>query len=212
MSRRECEIQLSLQLPAGSETVSSVLEGTLLHLLATPCVYQKLKDEISNAIHNGVISDPITNEEAKKLPYLQVMFGQALVSRNQGRSTNFVQAIIYEGLRIMPPALNGFPKQVPPEGDTIQGVFVPGGTEIFINIWNMARNEDIFGPDVETFRPERFLESSEEGRARMMKIVDLVFGHGRWQCPGKLLALIELNKIFVQVSRKLLIHWPFVIR
>ena len=101
---------------------------------------------------------------------------------------------------MMPPVLSGFPKRVPPEGDTIDGVFFPGGTEIFINTWNMARNKAIFGLDVDIFRPERFLECGIEARARMAKTIDLIFGHGRWQCPGKTLAWIELNKFFVQVS------------
>ena len=72
MSRRECEVELALQVPAGSETVTTALEGVFFHLLATPHAYQKFKAEISDAIHYGLISDPITNEEAKRLPYLQV--------------------------------------------------------------------------------------------------------------------------------------------
>lgn len=64
----------------------------------------------------------------------------------------------------------------------------------------MLRNKEVFGDDMEVFRPERFLESSEETRLEMMKSIDLAFGHGRWQCPGKTLAWLELNKIFVEVS------------
>ena len=29
--------------------------------------------------------------------------------------------------------------------------------------------------------------------------LELVFGYGRWQCLGRNVALIELNKIFVEV-------------
>lgn len=45
-----------------------------------------------------------------------------------------LQAIIREGIRVWPPAVNLFPHDVPPEGDTIavdgKEYFLPSGTEI----------------------------------------------------------------------------------
>lgn len=35
-----------------------------------------------------------------------------------------------EGLGLWPPVTGLFPKVVPPEGDTFNGVFLPGGIEI----------------------------------------------------------------------------------
>jgi hypothetical protein len=35
----------------------------------------------------------------------------------------------------------------------------------------------------------------------MEATLELVFGHGRWQCLGRNVALIELNKVYVEVSR-----------
>jgi cytochrome P450 len=100
----------------------------------------------------------------------------------------------------------GFAKRVPPQGDTIAGKFVPGGTDIMTNMFAMLRNRDVFGEDADVFRPERFLESSSssdgDNRKRMQlqhKVIDLSFGHGRWGCPGKMLAWMELNKTFVEV-------------
>lgn len=66
----------------------------------------------------------------------------------------------------------------------------------------MMRQESIFGSDVQLFRPERFLECSEDKKAEMARTVDLVFGYGRWMCAGKTLALVELNKIFFEVCYK----------
>lgn len=63
------------------------------------------------------------------------------------------------------------------------------------------RQERIFGSDVQLFRPERFLECSEDKKTEMSRTVDLVFGYGRWMCAGKTLALVELNKIFFEVCR-----------
>ncbi|KAI1422385.1 cytochrome P450 [Xylaria sp. FL1777] len=181
MTRRECELELAIQLPAGSETSTTAIRGIMLHLLSSPQVYQKLQEEITTAIQESRISSPITNEEARRLPYLQ--------------------AVINEGLRMVPPAITGFPKKVPAGGDILCGKFVPEGTDIFVNLWSMLRNKEIFGPDAEVFRPERFLECNQEKRSELMRNVDLAFGHGRWQCPGKTLAWLELNKIFVEILR-----------
>lgn len=115
------------------------------------------------------------------------------------------QAVIQEGLRMVSPVVMGFPKRVPAGGDTIDGKFVPAGTDVFVNFWSMLRNRDTFGEDADVFRPERFLECDEVKRAYLAKNVDLAFGHGRWMCPGKTLAWIELNKIFVEVCGVLLL-------
>jgi len=61
-----------LVLPAGSETVAVSLRGLVLNVVASPPVYRRIKDEIRQGIKQGTISEPITAEEAKSLPYLQV--------------------------------------------------------------------------------------------------------------------------------------------
>lgn len=58
----------------------------------------------------------------------------------------------------------------------------------------------IFGDDAELFRPERWLECDAAKATEMRRVVELVFGYGRWACAGKSLAFLELNKIFVEVS------------
>lgn len=64
--------------------------------------------------------------------------------------------------------------------------------------WELMRNR-IFGDDVHLFRPERFTEASDDRRAEMYRTTELVFGSGRWQCAGKSLAFMELNKVFFEV-------------
>lgn len=91
-------------------------------------------------------------------------------------------------------------KEVPPGGDTIDGMFVPGGTRIGHNTLALQRSAAVFGDDAEIFRPERWLEASAEKAREMTAVVELVFGHGRWMCAGKSVAFMELNKIFVEVS------------
>jgi cytochrome P450 len=141
-----------------------------------PRIVAKLRAEFSSAN----ISSPIKDSEARNLPYLQ--------------------AVIKEGLRIFPPIPGLLSKEVPPEGDMINGKFIPGGTKIGWGIFGVCRDKAIWGQDSDLFRPERWLEASAEKFKEMDSTLDLVFGYGRYQCLGKNLAFMELNKIFIEVS------------
>jgi cytochrome P450 len=110
-----------------------------------------------------------------------------------------LQAVIYEGLRILPAFTALVPKEVPPGGDTLHGKFVPEGTNICANVWGMLRRKEIYGQDADMFRPERFLVDQEQ-RQRMERNTELVFSYGRWSCAGKIVAFLELNKALVQVK------------
>lgn len=118
------------------------------------------------------------------------------------------QAVINEGLRVANPVIAGFPKKVPPGGDVVCGKKLPGGTDVHVNFQSLMRDREVFGDDVDIFRPERFIEADDETLARRRKVVDLLFGFGRWLCLGRVLALLELNKIFVEVSKLLTRAFP----
>ena len=161
---------------AGSDTTATAIRSTLLHLIMHPRIMSKLRAEISST----ALSSPIQDTEARKMPYLQ--------------------AVIKEGLRIFPPIVGLMSKEVPPGGDIIHNQFVPGGTKIGFGAWSCFRDTNAWGHDAETFRPERWLEASPEALKEMEATSELAFGYGRYQCLGKNLAMMELNKIFVEVN------------
>ncbi|EFY94494.1 Cytochrome P450 CYP527G1 [Metarhizium robertsii ARSEF 23] len=185
----EIEDEALIQIFAGSDTTAIVIRSVMLHLIATPrvcvatnrCGNSRLKTNIKNAISSGEVSTPITLAQAQSLPYLQ--------------------AVIWEGFRMRPAVTYGHYKVVPPGGDTIAGIRVPGGTAIGHNHYGMMRNEEIFGGDVDVFRPERYLD--QPNGDEMQRTVELVFGTGRWMCVGKQVALMELNKIFWEFELQL---------
>ncbi|KAK3339848.1 cytochrome P450 [Lasiosphaeria hispida] len=185
LTQPEVEGEANLQILAGSETTSTALAATLIYLATTPHAYAGLKRQIRDAIDGGLVAAdrPITFEQAQKLPYLQ--------------------AVVWEGFRIRAPVNYGHYKSVPPVGDTIQGVFLPGGTTIGHNSLALTRNASVFGQDVEIFRPERFLEPEcdAEKRAYRVRSLDIIFGGGRWTCSGKQVALFELNKVIFEFMR-----------
>lgn len=163
---------------AGSDTTATAIRATFLYIISNSQILSSLLSEISSP--PIPLSSPISDSEARKLPYLQ--------------------AIIKEGLRIFPPVVGLMEKAVPPEGDTLNGRFVPGGTRIGYGAWGIFRNRKVWGEDADVFRPERWLGDDKEKVKEMEGVLGLVFGEGRWQCLGKNVALMELNKVFVEVS------------
>ncbi|KAJ9660997.1 hypothetical protein H2201_006725 [Coniosporium apollinis] len=147
LTQEEAESNSVLQIMAGSDTSATVIRALFLYLITSPLVLAKLRSEIDGAIKDGRISSPIRDSEARQLPYLQ--------------------ACIREALRIYPPVTGILEKVVPPEGDTVNGIFIPGGTFIGQCTWALGRNVETYGLDVELFRPERWLDAQGEELRRM---------------------------------------------
>lgn len=157
----------------------------MLYIITTSRVYTTLQREIDTASQQNRLSSPIVQDsEARLLPYLQ--------------------AVIKEGMRIHPPATGLVAKRVPLEGDEIDGVKLPPGTKIGVNMWALLRDAKVFGNDAENFRPERWLEATGEKLKEMERQQELVWGYGKYVCIGRSVALIELNKIFVEVRLAIL--------
>jgi cytochrome P450 len=151
----------------------------MLHMTTSPTTTTTLHAELSTAAATKRISLPITDAEAKTLPYLQ--------------------ACIKEGLRTWPPVTGLLSKEAPPDGDVINGSFIPGGTKVAYCAWGVFRNREVWGRDADLYRPERWLEADEERVKVMENTLELLFAPGRWQRLGKGITLIELNKLFVEV-------------
>jgi cytochrome P450 len=163
---------------AGTDSNSVALRGIFLHIFTSPLVYKKLQEEIDTSTASGLISNPVTNMESLKLPYLN--------------------ACIREGMRVWPPFTGLTTKKINPGGEIIKGTFIPGDTSIATSLWGFQRNP-VFGKDVEAFRLERWLEASDDKRKEMERVNDLVFGSGRWSCLGKTMVLMETRQVIVEV-------------
>ncbi|KAF2102472.1 cytochrome P450 [Rhizodiscina lignyota] len=154
---------------AGSDTTAWTLSAFFYYVLRTPGVYSKLVKEIRDAGATGLF--PYT--QTQKMPYLD--------------------ACIKETFRMHPAGRFGSERVVPREGATICDEHIPGGSVVVINAWPIHRRRDIWGDDVETFRPERWLENEE--RAKRMYSMLSQFGHGNFICIGKNISLLEMYKV-----------------
>ncbi|POR38486.1 Pisatin demethylase [Tolypocladium paradoxum] len=179
LTQSEAESEILMQILAGSDTTATAIRATMLHIMSNARVLNKLRAEIKEFNPTWPV---ITDAEARTMPYLQ--------------------AVIKEGLRMFPPVAGLMAKEVPQGGDTFKGVFLPGGTRIGYCAWGVVRYPDVWGEDAHEFRPERWIEASPEKIREMDGTVELVFGYGRWQCLGRNVAFMELNKVFVELLRR----------
>ncbi|KAM0321505.1 hypothetical protein ACHAQA_010073 [Verticillium albo-atrum] len=167
---------------AGSDTTATAIRSILLLIITTPRVHAALLSEIAALAPTLAADQVISDERARKLMYLQ--------------------AVIKEGLRWFPPVTGMLSKQVPSSGDEWKGVRLPPGTLVGFSAWGVMRARQFWGDDAAEFRPERWLEVPLERQREMEATLGLTFGYGKWHCLGKEVALIELNKVFVELLRR----------
>ncbi|PYH91399.1 cytochrome P450 [Aspergillus ellipticus CBS 707.79] len=124
---------------AGSDTTALSIGAILYYLCKYPECKARLVDEILAESKAGSI-------------------GRANVPWEVAGKMTYLQACIHEGLRLHPAAGMSMPRVVPPEGITVKGTYLPGGTVIGANPWVVHRHKQIFGDDADVFRPDRWLE------------------------------------------------------
>ena len=182
LTQQECEVESLLQILAGADSTATALRTTFLHILTSPPTYGKLRQEIETAVEAGNVDYPV-------------------IKHSQAQELRYLQACIKEGLRMFMP-LHGLAGRVSPypDGATINGVFIPPGTEVGMSTYAMNHRKDFYGPDADTFHPERWIENDEETVKGFDRINELVFGTGRSSCLGKNIALMELSKAIFEVS------------
>ena len=117
----------------------------------------KLREEIDAAASVGQWNEELPRfSELTKLPYLT--------------------AVINESLRLSPSVGGTFTRRVPAGGAVVlTDEIVPAGTLVGVNNWVMGRNRNIYGPDAELFKPERWLDESNR---KELRDYDFAFGHG----------------------------------
>ena len=170
---------------AGSETTGISLAAVFYYLLKNPKCYAKLMEELNEGIAYGIVENRptglVTWTESQKLPYLD--------------------ACIKEAFRLHPAAGLPLERIVPAQGAEICGQMIPGGTIVGCSAWVIHRRLEVFGQDVEAYRPERWLEAGKEGRKNMESCM-FQFGMGARTCIGKNISLLEIYKLVPSFLRR----------
>jgi len=170
---------------AGSETTAISLSAVFYHLLRHPAAHAKLMQELDEAVQNGIIAErpngAVSWAESQKLPYLD--------------------AVVQESFRLHPAAGLVLERVVPAQGIEVLGERIPGGTIVGCNAWVLHRRPEVFGEDVDAFRPERWIEAGPE-KLREMKATMFQFGAGARTCIGRHISTLEIYKLVPSLLRR----------
>ncbi|ORX65821.1 cytochrome P450 [Linderina pennispora] len=156
----------------GTDTTSLTMTWTLHYLMLYPECYRKAVEEVRS-----------------------VFAPDHLIGYSEGRSQlPYVEACIYESMRIR--AVSGviLPRVVPPGGATFQGHFIPAGKTIGVNVAGMNHHQSLW-KDSKRFMPERFIDNPK------LKQQVMTFSTGVRICPGRALAWIEMITIFANLLK-----------
>ena len=164
----------------GAETTTSSIRAALYFLMKNPTAMTKLQQEIDQTCHeHSWPSDvPVALDLAKSMEYLQ--------------------AVIYESMRLFP--ANGLPlsRVSPPEGLEIHRYYFPPGVQLTVYSWALHRNKRLFGEDAAEFKPERWLDKD---RSQDLHRRFFSFGYGSRGCLGRHLAWMEMLKAISTIFR-----------
>ncbi|RKF55520.1 Cytochrome P450 monooxygenase FUM15 [Golovinomyces cichoracearum] len=166
--------QMMTFLAAGHETTSNALTWAVYLLSLHPSCQTRLRAEIR-----------------ANLPKLNPI---ELIGSSQIDNLRYLNAVCNEVLRYYPPV--SLTMRVAAHETTILGHRVPKDVTIIVSPWAVNRSKELWGPDVNTFNPERWLPSDTnphpaDGGATS-NYSFLTFIHGPRSCIGQKFSKGEL--------------------
>ncbi|KAJ6110808.1 Cytochrome P450 [Penicillium sp. IBT 16267x] len=165
----------------GSDTTGFNLQWIIYYLLKHPACLSRLQQEIDQAVLEGKISYPPTLQDLSTLQYLEV--------------------VIKEGLRYALLLQLSMDRVVPKGGMDICGYHIPEGITVGCQSRVIHFDKSVYGDDAESFRPERWLEASDEKR-KVMERCGIWFGSGKHTCIGQHFARAKMMKVLALMLMK----------
>ncbi|KAF2792082.1 cytochrome P450 4F3 omega-hydroxylase [Melanomma pulvis-pyrius CBS 109.77] len=175
----EMEVNAAALLVAATAPVSDTLSGAVYLLAKNRDKLVKLREEVDGLAKS---EEDITMVLTGKMTYLM--------------------AVINESLRCYTPTPGGGRRKAPPEGATVSGYFVPGGTIVCVYQLPAFTLPNNFALP-ETFLPERWLPADHPDRPNATlsdkQEVFQPFSVGPKACLGKGMALAEIKFILARL-------------
>ncbi|PPQ74552.1 hypothetical protein CVT24_004346 [Panaeolus cyanescens] len=195
-SEEENYAQLATFIFAGTETTSNATACILWLLAQNQDVQTKLRIELREAMEKA--DGDIPHDELVGLPYLDAICRETLrlyapvwqLSRKPTKDIFLPLSHPITGL----------------DGRKISEIFVPKGTNIMCGLLASNRNTDIWGPDADEWKPERWLEGLPDSvsDAHLPGIYShlMTFSAGGRSCIGLKFSQLEMKAILaVLLSR-----------
>ncbi|KAL9595950.1 MAG: hypothetical protein Q9219_006141 [cf. Caloplaca sp. 3 TL-2023] len=173
--------QMMTFLAAGHETTASALTWAIYLLAKHPDIQTRLRNEIRSLLPHPIENPPtiVTSETMAKLTYLH----------------DFCREV----LRLYPTV--ALTIRVAVKNTTICGQPIPKNTTIMIPPWAVNGNTELWGPDAEEFRPERWQQrktqfdpsSADKDNNTSTNYQFMTVLHGPRSCIGQSFAMGELQ-------------------
>ncbi|ETW77818.1 cytochrome P450 monooxygenase 60 [Heterobasidion irregulare TC 32-1] len=167
LSERESAWAAASTYVAGADTTAASFSWWMLAMLAYPDAQKRAQAEIDSVVGRSRLP---SFSDMDHLPYLRAM--------------------VKETFRWRSPDPLGVPHSSCKD-DWYQGLFIPAGTICIVNCWALNHDPDIYGPDVDQFRPDRHLNNQAlivPGSSDTKEDGHVSYGFGRRICIGKHLA------------------------
>lgn len=166
---------------AGSDTTSTTLAAAVFYLVRNPGAMEHLKKEIRDAFSS--VEEIVTGSKLNELVYLK--------------------ACIDEALRLAPAVPGALPREVMEGGVTVDGVFLPAGTNCGTPIYAIHRQAEYYR-EPSSYVPERWIEgvtckTSRDTWKTSKEAVEIArrafcpFSIGPRGCIGKGMAFMEMR-------------------
>lgn len=163
---------------AGMDNLTAAFVSTFALLARHPGAMSRVTGEIDTALYNGNMSDVPQWGEINRLRYLD--------------------AVLKESIRLGSSTRSTIEKTIPPGGATISGYRIPAGTIVEWQLDALQCDREIYGENVEVFRPERWLTADPQKRKRMEQGL-LAFNISRRTCVAFRAAWLELKKVLILI-------------
>ena len=160
----ELRCQLLNVLHAARDTTASLLGWSFYFLARHPTVFSKLRQEVMNTFSADPKSE-ITYAQLWSCKYMQFVLNEVV------RTVGIVPMNERAAIRDTTLPRGGGPDRQSP-------IFVPKGTQVLVPTYSMQHREDLWGDDVDEFKPERWQE-------RKFGWDFIPFGGGARQCLGR---------------------------
>ena len=174
ISTAELESTVRQLIVGAADTAATNLTSSTYYLLSHPAALSRLVNEIRTAFPTN---SSITKDTVATLPYLN--------------------AVLNECLRILPPLPGNMRRIAPREGCYISGHFIPGNTIVCYDLYAGGRSSSLFARPHE-FLPERYLADCPDEFKDDKRKAYQPFSVGPRNCLGKNLAYIEMRMVLAK--------------
>ncbi|KAI8070958.1 cytochrome P-450 cyp509A1 [Gongronella butleri] len=169
---------------AGHDTTANALNAAIYWLSRHPEIQQKARDEVNSIL--------CPEGEVK---------GDIIPTLEQTKEFVYINKIMKETLRNTNPVLSLVTPRVATEDTELAGHFIPKGTLVNVNMYDLHHNEDVWKNPYE-FNPDRFDDGGEAEQNAQGGLAWTPFANGSRQCIGMNFSLVEQRVFLAMLLRR----------